>query len=186
MEAAITLPLVIFAFITVLSIIRITSTYERVQHSLNQVAMQLSQYSYISTVTGIKQKHDGLQDNLNNAKDELRSQGEAIETFYTSIQSLTSKENWSDKVDSRAMDKIASNISNVDNIQNSYNELLQDVGRIIEEPKGELQLIGLALSDSIVSQSKTALLSAVTKSMLTNNLSNQLGVDSDYICKYLE
>ena len=91
MEAAITLPLVIFAFITVLSIIRITSTYERVQHSLNQVAMQLSQYSYISTVTGIKQKHDGLQDNLNNAKDELRSQGEAIETFYTSIQSLTSK-----------------------------------------------------------------------------------------------
>ena len=83
------------------------------------------------------------------------------------------------------MDKIASNISNVDNIQNSYNELLQDVGRIIEEPKGELQLIGLALSDSIVSQSKTALLSAVTKSMLTNNLSNQLGVDSDYICKYL-
>jgi hypothetical protein len=184
-EAAITLPLVIFAFITVLSIIRITSTYERVQHSLNQVAMQLSQYSYISTVTGIKQKHDGLQDNLNNAKDELRSQGEAIETFYTSIQSLTSKENWSDKVDSRAMDKIASNISNVDNIQNSYNELLQDVGRIIEEPKGELQLIGLALSDSIVSQSKTALLSAVTKSMLTNNLSNQLGVDSDYICKYL-
>ncbi len=72
-EAAITLPLVILALVSVLSIIRITSTYEMIQHSLNQVAVQLSQYTYISTVTGIKPKHDDLQNNLNNAKEGMKA-----------------------------------------------------------------------------------------------------------------
>ena len=184
-EAAITLPLVILAFVSVLSIIRITSTYEMIQHSLNQVAVQLSQYTYISTVTGIKPKHDDLQNNLNNAKEEMKARSDAIETFYTSIQSLTSKESWFDIPDSNVMDDVINNMSNIDNIKSSSGEILDGIGYILENPKGELQLIGIALSDNLVSKSKTALLDVITKAMLKNSLSNQLNMDDDYLCKYL-
>lgn len=183
-EAAIIMPLIIFAFVSILFIIRIVSTYSRVQNALNQVASKMSYYSYIYAVSGLKQQHDELSDSIKNAAEELKNQTDAIKTFYKSIESISDDAgsflNEQDKIES-----IQHLLSELENVRDSAGNIMETVNEILKDPFHEIQLIGLAFSDSLLSKSKTALFGVITKNMLKNNLSKNLRADAEKLEKIL-
>ena len=184
-EAAIVLPLTIFAFISILSIVRIITTYSRMQHALNQIAIELSQYSYIYAVSGLKQQHDQFLDDINNAKEKIQSQTEAIVTFYKAVESLTGDVSSVGEDGGNVIENLLHTVQEFENIQDSSAELMETVNEILKDPMQEVQLIGLALSDSLISKTKTALFGAITNNMLKNNLSEDLKVDAKQLGKHL-
>ncbi|NLO38847.1 MAG: hypothetical protein GX115_05180 [Ruminiclostridium sp.] len=173
-EAALVLPIVMLAILAVLSIIRITGTYSRMQHALNQVAEDMSQYSYLYAISGLKEKHDTLVDNITAAQDELMDQQEAVGTFYQSIQSVAGNvSNLGNGVD---FNDILQTFDDLDDVNSSFEGLSTQIETILEDPMGELRLIGMSLSGPLVSEAKTALLGFIAKSMLKARLSNDLNI----------
>lgn len=175
-EAAIVLPIVMLAFMAVLSIVRIAVTYERMQQSLNQVASQLSQYSYLYTVSGLKEDHDNLNDKANTAIDELTNQCNIFNTFYGELQSLTDNISQVDNSDESSIEMIYSLAVNVNSATGSFEEISQQIESLAKDPMGEIKLIGLALSGSVLSKGKTLLLGTISKSMMKRNLARDLRI----------
>lgn len=173
-EAALILPMVMLAILAVLSIIRITGTYERMQHALNQVAEDMSQYSYLYAVSGLKGKHDALVDKTAQAKEELLEQQEAVNTFYQSLQSVAG--DLGSFGNGNTVQAFFDTLTGMDDVNSSFDGLSAQVESILEDPMGEASLIGLALSDTLLSENKTALLGLIAKSMLKGRLSDDLNV----------
>lgn len=174
-EAALILPMVMLAILAVLSIIRITVVYERMQHALNQVAEDMSQYSYLYAVSGLKEKHDKLIDNIDQAQNELLEQQEAVSTFYQSIQSVAGNVTGFQN-NENLLNTLDDMLTDLNNVNSSYDTLTGKVEEILADPMGEVRLIGLALSDTLISEAKTALLGAIAKSMLKGRLANDLNL----------
>lgn len=175
-EAALILPMVMLAILAVLSIIRITTAYERMQHALNQVAEDMSQYSYLYAVSGLKEQHDKLIDNIDQAQNELFEQQEAVSTFYQSIQSVAGDVTGVGQNNENIMNALDDLLTDLNNVNSSYDALTGKVEEILADPMGEVRLIGLALSDTLLSEAKTALLGAIAKSMLKGRLANDLNL----------
>lgn len=173
-EAALILPMVMLAILAVLSIIRITGTYERMQHALNQVAEDMSQYSYLYAVSGLKDKHDAWVDKTAKAKEELLEQQEAVSTFYQSLQNVAG--NVGSFGNGNTLNAFFDTLAGLDDVISSFDALSGQVESILEDPMGEVRLIGLALSDTLVSETKTALLGVIAKSMLKSRLSSDLNI----------
>lgn len=173
-EAALVLPMVMLAILAVLSIIRITGTYERMQHALNQVAEDMSQYSYLYAISGLKDQHDALVDKITEAQEDLLEQQEAVSAFYQSIQSVADDASGFGNGD--AVNAFLDALTGLDNVNSSFDALSGQVENILEDPMGEVRLISLALSDALVSETKTALLGVLAKSMLKSRLSSDLSI----------
>jgi len=182
-EAAIILPIVILVFVSILSIIRIIETYERVQHALNQVASDLSQYSYLYAVSGLQEKHDEIVDEIENAKNELLEQQNAINTFYGTFQNITGEITLTGQ--ETDIGALIDMVGNIRNMGGSFNDLSEQIDKIIADPMGELRIIALALSDTLFGKSKTALFSTVSKSMIKQKLSQSLSIPVNNLEKSL-
>ncbi|NLG87936.1 MAG: hypothetical protein GX494_01760 [Clostridiaceae bacterium] len=171
-EAAIILPVVIILFVSILSIIRIAGTHDRVQHALNGVAAELSQYGYLYAVSGMQEKHDEIIDEIEYAKNELLERQKAISGFYGTIHSLTGKITFTGQENSiEVLTGIAENIRDMDD---SLDDLSDQIEKILADPMGEARMIALALSDKLFGRSKTALLSVVSKSIMKIKISESL------------
>ncbi|NLM26603.1 MAG: hypothetical protein GX211_00290 [Clostridiaceae bacterium] len=173
-EAAVILPVIIIVFISILSIIRIAGTYDRVQYALNQVAADLSQYSYLYTVLGLQEGHDEIIDDIENAKNEFFKQQNVINTFYGTIQSITGDISFTGQEND--INALIGLVDNIQNIGNSYDDLSAQIEKVLTDPMGELRIIALALSDKLFSGSKTELFSIVSKSIMKEKLSNSLSI----------
>jgi hypothetical protein len=182
-EAAIILPIVIIVFVSILSVVRIVGTYERVQHALNQVASDLSQYSYLYSISGLQEKHDEVVDDIEKAKDELFDQQDAINAFYGTIQSFTGEITFA--VQENFIDVLTKKIIDIQDGGGSFEDLSEQIDKVLADPMGELRIIGLALSDTLFGRSKTALFSVVTKSMIKERLSKSLSIPSKDLEKNL-
>ncbi|NLY17570.1 MAG: pilus assembly protein, partial [Clostridiaceae bacterium] len=119
-EAAIVLPIVMLAFMAVLSIIRIAVTYQRMQQALNQVSCQLSQYSYLYAISGLKEQHDKLNKEINEAVDELKKQQDVFTAFYGEMQSITENMGQINVSDINDMESIINLAGNLKDTADSY------------------------------------------------------------------
>lgn len=177
-EAAITLPIVMFAFLAVLSIIRIAVTYERMQQALNQVSCQLSQYSYLYAISGLKDRHDEFNKEIKEAAEEFKKQQEVFTSFYGEMQSITesvSKVDFSDISSMESILSLADNI-NMEGAADSYKALTEQIENIMKDPVGEMRLIGLALSENLFSKGKTLLFGELSKYMIKQNLARDMQI----------
>ena len=119
--------MLILALLAVLSIIRITVNYERMQHALNQVAEDMSQYSYLYAISGLKEKHDAFSDEIRDAKEELLEQQEALNTFYESVHSVFGNVTDFGKSDKTAINNLWNSLDGVNNVSNSWKDLTQQL-----------------------------------------------------------
>ncbi|AGC68425.1 hypothetical protein Cst_c14350 [Thermoclostridium stercorarium subsp. stercorarium DSM 8532] len=184
-EAAVVIPLLMIAFVSLLTVIRIISTYARMQHAVNKVATELAHYSYIYAVSGLKQQHDELLDTTKKAWEELQNKTAVIENFYKSVQNVYCEAVSLGKENKNIEESLNNFLSGIENIQTSTTELIETVNTVVKDPVHEMQLIGIALSDSILSKTKTVLFDAIVKAMLKNNLANDLKIAPEKLEKSL-
>jgi hypothetical protein len=173
-EAAIVLPIVMLAFMAVLSIIRIAVTYQRMQQALNQVSCQLSQYSYLYAISGLKEQHDKLNKEINEAVDELKKQQDVFTAFYGEMQSITENMGQINVSDINDMESIINLAGNLKDTADSYEALTEQIENILKDPVSEMRLIGLALSENLFGKGKTILFGEISKYMIKQNLARDM------------
>lgn len=184
-EASVVIPLLITVFVSLLSVVRVVSVYGRIQHALNQVASELSQYSYIYEVSGLKQMDDEFDSKSGIALEEFLSQAEVLGNFYEAIQKVSGESALFGKEEAYRAENLVNIISEINNLHNSATDLAENISRVMENPVNELKLIGFVISDLMLDRAKNVILGAVTKRMLVNRLSAELKLDSEKLGKAL-
>ena len=89
-EATLSLPIFMFAILTLLSIINICTAQSKMGTFINESAKEFSKYSYLCNVTGLAQKHNDVHKRGGTAKeavDTVLSQDEGID-FITKASEL--------------------------------------------------------------------------------------------------
>ncbi len=165
-EAAIVLPMFIFVILSIMSLMKLVIAHEIIQHSISESANQLAGYSYVLNATGLKEKYDGVMDdvisgkgpfdeiinNVENLKTEAENLDESIKKTSEAFQKITGKASFS-------VDYVQNNINNakdvIDGLQDSSDsinngteelkDLADNVEGVIKNPESLIALIGYEL-----------------------------------------
>lgn len=180
-EASVLLPLVLLAFLSVLYIVRLVVTYERMQQALNQVAGDMSQYSYLYAVSGLKERHDALQSSIEEAGEEIISRQNAVGSFFNAIGGISGDISGLAQGDEGMTGSVLDAVTNIREANSSYEEIMGYIGEAIEDPMAEARMISLALSGAFFSEAKTQLMGTISKSMLKRRLSNDLNIPANQL-----
>jgi len=81
-EAALVMPVLLCAFFTVIFLIKTVCTYELMQHALDETASGIASAGYIYHISGIRDLHDTVRNDVNDRSELFREQiGSVFETF---------------------------------------------------------------------------------------------------------
>lgn len=175
-EASIALPIFMGLILSLTFIIRIAVAHQVIQHAINDAASELATYSYVYTASGLKDKHDGLKDKLND-------NGTIAEKDFTTI--LNAWDNFSNKSQDLTNVSLPTNTSEAIEVVNKFNEagsdisttsseVLELVKRIGRDPKKELLSIGSLLGDCLFEDTKGALIvQPIAGYMINKNLEKE-------------
>lgn len=111
-EATIALTSFLFMFIMIYSIITICRTQAIIQVAINSTAKELSQYSYLYSITGLHDSMTNLQNSAQSTKDNANSLASDVADVFSGIQSIGGK---------------AGNINNVQGIMDSWDEIAAEL-----------------------------------------------------------
>lgn len=184
-EASVLLPLVLLAFLSLLYIVRLAVTYERMQQALNQVAGDLSKYSYLYAVSGLKERHDSLNRSIEEAEEEIIRQQDAVNSFFNAIGGVSDDMIRFAQADGRTVSSIMDMVEGISEADSSFGEFIGLVGEITEDPMEEARMISLALSGTVLSEAKTQLMGIISKSMLKKRLASDLNIPANQLDNYL-
>ena len=185
-EATISLSVFMFTIVTILTIVNICIVQAKVSYAINSVAKEISQYSYLYSLTGL---HDREGEIYNAAKEDTKEVENVltdINTVYNEIENLgqTGKQSY-DNIDSilSAWDEVN---DSVDNISSAGSSAMQSIEKIAEDPKN--LLFGIAKLGSVKAFDlvKSKLIAApLAKIMCKKNLVDQKDGDVDAYLKFL-
>lgn len=173
-EAALFLVAFLAAFLTIINFGRLAKVQIVMQHALNNTAMQISQYGYILTRTG-------MADEINKTSEDAKKFKSDADTVATSVMEL------SDAIGSVAGNAANGNIS-IDDIEdligavNGSQDAINIGKEYFKNPKGLLTGLLAVGKDEIGNQVRTLIVSRIAESQIESYI-EKLSSDPD---KYLE
>ena len=87
-EATISLTAFLFMFIMIYSIVTVCRTQATIQVAINSTAKELSQYSYVYSITGLHSAMKNLQENAQDTKADTNALAGDIADVFSGIQSI--------------------------------------------------------------------------------------------------
>lgn len=87
-EATIALTSFLFMFIMIYSIVTVCRTQAKIQVAINSTAKELSQYSYVYSITGLHDAMTNLQNSAQGTKDDANALAGDIADVFSGIQSI--------------------------------------------------------------------------------------------------
>ena len=87
-EATIALTSFLFMFIMIYSIVTICRTQAIIQVAINSTAKEISQYSYLYSITGLHESMTNLQNSAQGTKDDVNSLASDVADVFSGIQSI--------------------------------------------------------------------------------------------------
>lgn len=87
-EATISLSVFMFAIVTILSVVNICFAQAKIGVAVNQTAKEISQYSYLYSLTGLNQKQADLYSGSEGARENINNTLDGVVTLFDSAKSL--------------------------------------------------------------------------------------------------
>ncbi len=170
-EATISLSAFMFAIVTILTIVNICIVQARISYALNTTAKEISQYSYLYSLTGLNDSQSKLYNaGVEGTKDVSKILGD-INTVYNEIENLgqTGKQTPSNIDD--IMSAWDSAVGSVDTIQSAGTSLYDTITDIAKDPKDLLFGIAkLAASEGFDLVKSRLIAAPLTKAMIKKHL----------------
>lgn len=153
-EATLSLSAFMFFIVVVLSIVNICYAQSKIGVAVNSTAKEISEYSYIYDLTGLRGKQAELYDKSMTAKETIDNTLTGVTTIFDSASSI------SDNVSNFSIDNVNDSLKNISGSVNQGKEgikSIQDsIGTIADDPKtfglSVLSLIGNELSEEVKSR----------------------------------
>jgi hypothetical protein len=161
---------VAFAMImfTILFLIRIVYTYGIIQHSVTQTAKELASYSYLYSLSGLKDVDDSISSNTAAGRKNFETRTSEIIGGYEAI--VNGKESANTAYDSVKNNDIEGVVNGVNGISGAYGDLKDSnaigaVKDIVSDPMKAAKSLGGVLAYSAKEEVKTFLLGEISRAM---------------------
>lgn len=139
-EATISLSAFMFAIVTLLTIVNVCLVQAKMSIAINDVAKELSQYSYLYSLTGINGSQSKLAEAAKENENGIDGVISDVGTVFTEIQNLGK-----DKGE-RAVTDLSGTLSSLENIKTSGESLKGSLEKLADDPKsvaiGLLKIVG--------------------------------------------
>lgn len=185
-EATISLSTFMFAIVTILTIVNICMVQARMSYAINTTAKEISQYSYLYSLTGLNDSQNQLyQAGVEGTKDVSKILSD-INTVYNEIENLgnTGKQS-TDNIDD-IMSAWDSAVGSVENIQEAGSSLESTLSDIASDPKNLMfGITKLAASEGFDLAKSRLVAAPLAKTLCKKHLVNEEDGDVDSYLKFL-
>ena len=170
-EATISLTAFMFAIITILTIVNIALVQAKIGIAINTTARELSQYSYLYSLTGFNKSEAELAAAAQNGTQSINTIMTNVDTVFNEIQNLgnTGNQEFTNIDDiTNAMD---SAMTSVDNMQTAGGNIEEAIKDIADDPKKVIYGMSKLVASKGLDFAKSRLIAApLSKAMCKNTL----------------
>lgn len=185
-EAAISLSAFMFAIVTLLTIINICLAQARISYAINTTAREISQYSYLYSLTGLNESQSQLHQSGIEGTEDIGKILTDINTVYNEIENLGQTGNKSPENIEDIMSAWDSAVGSVENIQAAGTSLESTLSGIADDPKNLMFGIAKMAASEGFDLTKSRLIAApLSKVMCKRHLVNEEGGSADAYLKFL-
>ena len=172
-EATISLTAFMFAIVTILTIVNIALVQTKVAVAINTTARELSQYSYLYSLTGFNKSEAELAAAAQNGTQSINTIMTNVDTVFNEIQNLgnTGNQEFTNIDDiTNAMD---SAMTSVDNMQTAGGNIEEAIKDIADDPKKVIYGMSKLVASKGLDFAKSRLIAApLSKAMCKKHLVN--------------
>lgn len=185
-EATISLSAFMFTIVTILTIVNICLAQARMSYALNTTAKEISQYSYLYSLTGFNQSQSDLYESGKQDTQELNQLLSDINTVYNEIENLGN----SGKQTPNNVEDIVSSWDNIvgsaEKIEGAGNSIYKSLSDIASDPKEVMFGIAKLLGSEGLDLAKSKLIAApLAKVMIQKHLVNSKDGDVEEYLQFL-
>jgi len=181
-EATIALTSFLFMFIMIYSIVTICRTQATIQVAINSTAKELSQYSYVYSITGLHNAMTNVQNNAQATKDDTNAVAGDIADVFSGIQSIGGAEVEFGDVNGmmESWDQISSDLQQTGNSLTSAQERITAMA---EDPQKLLFGMAKLFVSEGYELAKSAASEAVSRVLTQKHLKRSERDTADAFCK---
>ncbi len=155
-EAALVMPVLLCAFFTILFLVKTVCTYELIQHALDETASEIASAGYVYHISGIRDIHDTVRDNINNRSELFKNQINSVFESYDSLSSVGAGAG-------QDSGSLTDGIDALDKAGDNFKKLLEQADAAAADPLDELKAIACYIAAGYVNDAKTQLFTPVVK-----------------------
>ncbi|HJA80209.1 MAG TPA: hypothetical protein H9776_00310 [Candidatus Mediterraneibacter intestinipullorum] len=185
-EATISLSTFMFAIVTILTIVNISMAQARISYALNTTAREISQYSYLYSLTGLKESQEKLYNAGISDTEGLSQVFSDINEVYNEIQNLGETGSQTPNDIDGIMSAWESVNGSIDNIDQAIGSLESNLSSIADDPKSLMFGIAKLAANEGFDLAKSRLIAApLAKVMVQKHLVSTDGGSVDEYLKFL-
>ena len=178
LEAALVLPLLLCAFLSIIFMIKAVCAYTLVNHALNETASEIASASYIYHISGIRDIHDAARNNLNDKSELFKEQmGSVFDTYNSLINIKGNLE--------QSLQGIEDSAEMLSDAGRNFNVMLNSGENAASDPAEELKSIACYIASGAFNDAKTQLFTPVLKLAMKKYLVTANITDADKRLKLL-
>lgn len=185
-EATIALSAFMFAIVTILTIVNICIAQARIFYAINTTAKEISQYSYLYSLTGFSESQQKLYGAAKVETDKIDQVLSDVNTVYNEIENLgEDAAGTPQNIDGvlNAWDKLSNDAKSVEGAGSS---LQSDLESIASDPKSLMfGIVKMAASDGFDLAKSRLIAAPLAKTMCKKHLVNKKGGDVETYLKFL-
>jgi hypothetical protein len=156
LEAALVLPVLLCAFLTVVFLIKTVYTYVIIDHAIKEAASEIASSCYIYHISGLRDLHDSARNGINDNAEQFRGQMETVFDAFDSLKSMKSGLE-------QGLQGIDDSIGNIKDAGEDFEELVNSVEAAASDPLKELKSIACFIAGGAFEDAKTQLFIPVLK-----------------------
>jgi hypothetical protein len=171
-EAAIVLPIFISVVLTIVFIIKLVYLHEVIQHSINEAANQMAEYSYFYYVSGVQEIQDEVRDGLKSRAQLFNDHADTIIDAYDYLQSVPSKlgeslggasSDFNTKDPGQIRDSLSQSTQIVDDTKENLNKIKGVLSDVSKNPAEEIKSLVCVFAEGAFENIKTDVCIPVVK-----------------------
>ena len=178
LEAALVLPVLLCAFISVVFLIKAVYTVELVQHALDETASEIASAGYIYHVSGIRDIHDTVRNGVNDKSELFTEQVGSVFDTYNSLKNIKNSLG-------QGLPSISDSADLLMNAGQNFDSMLHEADNAITNPLDELKSIACYIANGEFDDAKTQLFIPVVKLYMKKYLVTENMADADRRLKVL-
>lgn len=181
-EATIALTSFLFMFIMIYSLVTICRAQAIIQVAINSTAKELSQYSYVYSITGLHDSMTNLQNSANETKQDVNQLAGDIADVFSGIQSLGDSGKEIDGVQG-IMDSWDTISTTLQDEKASLLAVQDDIERMAEDPQKMLFGMGKLFASEVYETAKSFAAEAVSRILTQKHLKRRENDTAETFCK---
>lgn len=170
LEAALIMPVLLCAFFSVVFLIKAVYTYEMVQHALDETASEIASAGYIYHVSGIRDIHDTVRNDINDRSDLFKEQVGSIFDTYNSLKNINSSLG-------QGFPNIRDSADLLSNAGENFAKMLDEAEIAASNPLDELKSIACYIASGAFDNAKTQLFTPIVKLYMKKYLVSESTAD---------